>query len=220
MAPFGKIYTYANNIRIDGAMVLADMNGLEIEFPPFVYQKTNKTPEFLAKFPLGKLPAFEDADGFHLTESLAIATYLARSGPKADQLLGTDAKTQALIMQWVQFSDGELFNNLAWPIAMLIRKTTPFDKNHFDKSIVGTKRAVKYLEGYLQDGKKYLVGDSFTIADVMVTSYLYPLFKYYFDAEWRKEIPNIVAYFQVSAELPVHKKRYGEPQMCETRLHY
>lgn len=65
------------------------MNGLEIDIPPFVMRETNRTPDFLSKFPLGKVPAFEGADGFCLTESVAIATYLAKSGPKADQLLGS-----------------------------------------------------------------------------------------------------------------------------------
>lgn len=67
---------------------MAEMNGLEIEIPPFTMRETNTTPEFLAKFPLGKVPAFEGADGFLLTESLAIAYYVAQAGPKADQLLG------------------------------------------------------------------------------------------------------------------------------------
>lgn len=64
------------------------MNGLEIKFPPFTMRETNKSPEFVTKFPLGKVPAFEGADGFCLTESIAIANYIAQSGPKAGQLLG------------------------------------------------------------------------------------------------------------------------------------
>jgi elongation factor 1-gamma len=36
---------------------------------------TNKSPEFLAKFPFGKIPAFESADGFRLFEGDAIARY-------------------------------------------------------------------------------------------------------------------------------------------------
>jgi hypothetical protein len=35
----------------------------------------NKKPEFLAKFPLGKIPAFEGANGFNLAEGAAIARY-------------------------------------------------------------------------------------------------------------------------------------------------
>jgi elongation factor 1-gamma len=35
----------------------------------------NKKPEFLAKFPHGKIPAFEGSDGFKLFEGAAIARY-------------------------------------------------------------------------------------------------------------------------------------------------
>jgi elongation factor 1-gamma len=35
----------------------------------------NKELEFLAKFPHGKIPAFEGSDGFKLFESAAIARY-------------------------------------------------------------------------------------------------------------------------------------------------
>lgn len=39
----------------------------------FEFGKSNKTPEYLAKFPLGQTPGFESADGLRLTESTAIA---------------------------------------------------------------------------------------------------------------------------------------------------
>lgn len=41
----------------------------------FVFGETNKSPEYRAKFPHGKIPAFEGADGFKLFETQAIARY-------------------------------------------------------------------------------------------------------------------------------------------------
>jgi len=35
----------------------------------------NKKADFLAKFPLGKIPAFEGPDGFKLTEGIPIARF-------------------------------------------------------------------------------------------------------------------------------------------------
>jgi len=35
----------------------------------------NKKAEFLSKFPLGKIPAFESPDGFKLTEGIPIARF-------------------------------------------------------------------------------------------------------------------------------------------------
>jgi glutathione S-transferase len=41
----------------------------------------NKTPEFLAKFPHGQIPAFEGKDGFLLFEGVAICQYCESSPP-------------------------------------------------------------------------------------------------------------------------------------------
>ncbi|KAJ2999207.1 hypothetical protein NUW58_g62 [Xylaria curta] len=220
MAPFGKIYSYPNNPRVNRALAIADLNGLEIEIPEFTVgdAPTHKTPEFLAKFPLGKIPAFEGADGFYLTESIAIATYFAKSGPKADQLLGADVKTQALISQWALFAEAELFNNAFVPIAMVILKVYALDEKRFNDHIAGFERDARYLEKSLEGGKKHLVGDKLTLADIVVTSLLYFAFKHLIGAELRKELPNLVAYTKAFADLPEHKKRFGELEFCETRI--
>ncbi|KAI2621587.1 glutathione S-transferase [Xylaria nigripes] len=220
MAPFGKIYTYPNNLRVNRALIIADMNGLEIEIPPFTMRETNRTPEFLAKFPLGKVPAFEGADGFCLTEGVAIAYHVAKSGPKAGQLLGEDIKTQGLITQWTLFAETELYANIFPPIAMLPLKFMPLDKHRFDTNIASLERSFNHLEAALAGGKKYLVGDCLTLADLMVTSLMYYAFKFLVDVEWREKIPNVVAYAQAFAQAPEHKKYYGEIEMCETRLKY
>ncbi|KAI0430195.1 glutathione S-transferase [Xylaria sp. FL1042] len=218
MAPFGTVWTYPNNPRVNRALILADINGLEIDLPPFTMRETNRTPEFLAKFALGKVPAFEGADGFRLTESIAIATYIAQAGPKAAQLLGEDAKTQALITQWTSYSEGELFTNSFMPLAMVVFKYYPLNEQAFDFHVDALLRNAKYLETVLQGGKKHLVGNKLTMADVMVTSFLYYAFKYFLDPETRKELPNLTAYMQAFASVPEHKKYYGELELCETRL--
>ncbi|KAI1351397.1 glutathione S-transferase [Xylaria sp. FL0043] len=218
MAPFGTIWTYTNNPRVHRALIVADMNGLEIDIPAFTMRETNQTPEFLAKFPLGKVPAFEGADGFRLTESIAIASYIAQAGPKAGQLLGEDAKTRALITQWSTYAEGELFTNSFTPLAMAVFKYYPMNEGAFDFHVNALLRNAKYLETVLQGGKKHLVGDKLTMADLMVTSFLYSAFQYFLDAETRKELPNLTAYIQAFAAVPEYKKYYGELQLCETRF--
>ncbi len=55
---------------------VAALNGLKVDLPEhYVHFEDNKKPEFLAKFPHGKIPAFDGADGFKLFESAAIARY-------------------------------------------------------------------------------------------------------------------------------------------------
>ncbi|KIO11413.1 hypothetical protein M404DRAFT_127786, partial [Pisolithus tinctorius Marx 270] len=56
-------------------LAAADLSGLDIDVPHFEFGVTNRTPEFLEKFPLGKIPAFEDNTGFALVEGIAIARH-------------------------------------------------------------------------------------------------------------------------------------------------
>jgi elongation factor 1-gamma len=71
----GRIYTYPNNFRVSKCLITAKYNGLEIDVPSFEFGKDNKSEEFLSKFPMGKVPVFEDAHGNTLFESGAIAYY-------------------------------------------------------------------------------------------------------------------------------------------------
>ena len=72
---------------------------------------TNKTPAFTAKFPLGKVPAMETADG-PLTESDAIALYVA-SSVKDSPLVGKTNYDKALIQQYVSFASNELGGHIS-----------------------------------------------------------------------------------------------------------
>lgn len=50
--------------------------GLKLDLPAnYVHFEDNKKPEFLAKFPHGKIPALDGADGFRVFETTAIAHY-------------------------------------------------------------------------------------------------------------------------------------------------
>jgi elongation factor 1-gamma len=200
---------------------LAAMNGLELEIAPdFQMGVTNKTPEFLAKFPLGKVPAFESADGtFFLTEGQAMARYVAESGPKADELLGRDPRERALIEQWACFAEQEITANALPPVLMCAAKMWPFEQSTYDRTIGVLERAVKRIEVALEGGKKkYLVGDRLTFADVMVVGVLHIAVKYVVDAEMRKEVPATMAYLKAVLEVPEMKQYFGELELCETRV--
>lgn len=67
---------YARLIAEKQIRAVAALNGLKVDLPEhYVHFEDNKKPEFLAKFPHGKIPAFDGADGFKLFESAAIARY-------------------------------------------------------------------------------------------------------------------------------------------------
>merc|ERR1712154_493587 len=93
----GTLYTYPNNFRAFKALIAAKYSGAQVTVAKdFVFGETNKSAELLKKFPLGKVPAFEGSDGLTLTESNAIAYYVAN-----DELRGgSDATARAQVMQF------------------------------------------------------------------------------------------------------------------------
>lgn len=217
MAPIGTIYSYPGNFRVQRAHVIADLNGLELKDAEFQMGVTNKSPEFLAKFPLGKVPAFEGADGFCLTEGAAISTYIAGSGPKAPQLLGTDLKTKALIAEWTLFTETEIVAN-ATPALIAMFGLIPYDEASQGVSAERFERALGKVEATVKSGKKYLVGEELTLADLMVVSALYMAGGPIFDAEMRAKVPATIEYVKGISSIPEFAKFFGEFKPCEKRF--
>lgn len=91
---FGKIYTYPNNPRVQKALIAAKYNDLKVDVAEINIGVDNKTDEYVKKFPLGKVPAFEGADGFTLYESSAIAYYVANK--EGTTLFGKTVKIRHL----------------------------------------------------------------------------------------------------------------------------
>lgn len=71
---FGKLYSYSGNPRTTSLRVVAKENNLDLEFVETVPANGVST-EYLKLNKLGKVPTFEGADGFVLSECLAIAVY-------------------------------------------------------------------------------------------------------------------------------------------------
>jgi glutathione S-transferase len=71
--------------------------------------RAQQAPEFLAKNPGATVPVLELDDGTCLTESLAICHYLEQLHPEPN-LMGSDAKEQALVLMWtdIQTLEGYL----------------------------------------------------------------------------------------------------------------
>lgn len=93
-----KIYAVPtlNSIK---PVLTAEWLELDYEYVLMDFSKgEHKTPEHLARHPLGKVPAIEH-DGKALFESNAICIYLA--AVSGSDLYPTDARAQGLVHQWI-----------------------------------------------------------------------------------------------------------------------
>ena len=84
-----KLYSFFGAPNPRKVLVYLGEKGIKVPIEEVnIITGENRTPEFLAKNPLGGLPVLELDDGSHLTESLAIIEYFEETRPNPS-LLGT-----------------------------------------------------------------------------------------------------------------------------------
>ena len=154
--------------RSDRIKAAAGWAGVPLEVvQPFVMGVDNKTPEFLAKNPFGKVPVLETSEGACIFESNAIARFLVSSTPCA--LYPADAAARAKIDAWC-----DAFNALdcvgpQW-LYPIVGVGADRGITHDPKAEAAAKTTVagflKTLEATL-GSSPHLTGDAVTLADVV-----------------------------------------------------
>jgi len=129
--------------------------------------KEHKTENFLKLNPNGKVPCIVD-DGFVLWESAAIVQYLAEK--HKPEMLGASLKDKALVQQWSYWTMTESQP----PLVDLLIQTVFVPEDKRDQALIARREKqlpniFAVLENELK-GKKFLVGNTYSVADVMVGS--------------------------------------------------
>lgn len=120
--------------------------------------------------PLGKFPALE-ADGEPLFESAAISTWLADQKPEKGLMHKPGSRERALHDQWVSFALTEIEAHL-WS---RLRNSPDFPLMPEGGKIAAIipqcdaycRQSAKVLDDAI-DGRPYLVGDHFSVTDIIV----------------------------------------------------
>jgi glutathione S-transferase len=141
--------------------------GLQMPIEPVdAINGANRTPEFLAKNPLGGLPVLELDDGSHLPESLAIIEYLEELHPEPP-MLGRQPLERARVRAAERICELGVLSN----VAAVFQNTSPFFaqrlKQSADAADNGRTRLaanLKVLDGLIGD-RPFVCGDRPTIAD-------------------------------------------------------
>merc|ERR1712156_1154317 len=205
----GTLYTYPDNFRAQKAVIAAKYSGAQLSLAKdFKFGETNKSPEFLKKFPLGKVPAFEGSDGVLLTESNAIAYYVAN-----DELRGgSDAAARAQVVQWMCMADNEILPaSCTWVFPTM--GIMQFNKNQTERSKEDIKAALKLLNDQLLT-KTFLVGERISLADIAVACVMISLYKQVLDPSFRKPFGNVTRWFNTVVNQPNFKAVSGSVELC------
>jgi len=131
-------------------------------------EREHKSADHLGRNSLGQVPVLELDDGTTISETIAICRYIDELHPDPP-LFGTNAKERAIVEMWTRRIDiqiGEptkMFWRHAHPAtAALIEQHNVFGESN--RTVLA--RAMQWLDTELADGRSFLTGESFTIADI------------------------------------------------------
>ena len=168
-----------NGVKVS---IMLEEIGLPYE-PHTINIGANETwgPEFLSLNPNGKIPAILDPNGpngkpLGLFESGAILIYLAE---KSGQFLPVDPVARLETIQWVMFqmaAIGPMFGQLGFFHRFAGKDYE--DKRPRDRYVAESKRLLGVLETRLE-GRDWLMGDDYTIADIATIGWVRNLIGFY-----------------------------------------
>lgn len=155
-----------NSLRVK---VLLAEKGIDVPREPVdVMGGGTRTSEFLKINSVGELPVLELDDGTILTETVAISRYLEGLHPNPS-LFGKTPLDLGLIEMWNRRVELHLFHC----IGEYARHTIPFfaDKvqqipDYAESMKAESQKVWKWLDQELSDGRPYVAGDDFSIADI------------------------------------------------------
>jgi GSH-dependent disulfide-bond oxidoreductase len=140
-----------------------------------------RSPEFISLNPNAKIPAIIDPNGPHgrplaLFESGAILIYLAE---KSGRLMPQDAAARYETLQWLMFQMafvGPMFGQVGFFVKFAGKDFE--DKRPRDRYVNEAKRLLGVLEQRLE-GRRWIMGDAYTIADIATFPWVRNLVGYY-----------------------------------------
>ena len=130
----------------------------DLEWVDLKNLKTASGNDFNHISPKGYVPVLELDDGQFLTEGAPLVQYIADLAPEKKLIPPIGSIERYRVAEWLSFTSAELHRGFT----PLFNKDLPSELlNAARKKLFGQ---FDYLEAYLK-GRKYLMGDNFTVAD-------------------------------------------------------
>jgi elongation factor 1-gamma len=211
---FGKLYSYPGNPRTTALLAVAKENGLDLEFV-HTEPAQGVSTEYLKLNKLGKVPTFEGADGYVLSECIAIAVYLTSQNEKTS-LLGKTKQDYASILRWMSFANTDILTALGGWFRPIIGRD-PYNKKNVDESSKAALKAVDTLEQHLMT-HTYLVSERLTLADLFAAGILARGFQYFFDKKWRAANPNVTRWYETVYNQPIYSAVVDKLQFIDEAI--
>jgi glutathione S-transferase len=166
-----------------------------------------RLPDFLRINPNGRIPAVVFDDGRILAESNAILLYFAEGTP----YLPTDKFARALVNQWLFF---EQYSHEPY-IAVLrfwrhyLEKLTAIQEARVPELLDKGHSALKLMDTHL-NGRKFLAGDRYSVADIALYAYTHVANEGGFDLSpyallnaWLNRVRNVADHIPIDQECEI-----------------
>ncbi|HSZ73652.1 MAG TPA: glutathione S-transferase family protein [Rhizomicrobium sp.] len=184
--------------------------GADYEFKTISLEKNEqKSPEFLAINPSGKMPALKSPDGGIVTESLAILLTVADWHPDAGLLPPPKSDARAQCYRWLAFMASEIY-----PMVEIVDYPQRFAPEGSDPKELLTKARDRVRERILiienAIAGLWLLPSGFCAADIYAVMFS----RWSVGKDWRaKNLPKLVAMAEALAQRPrlasVWQKHFG-----------
>ena len=181
-----------------------------------IMKDESHTPEFLSLNPNGKIPAIIDPAGpggrpLGLFESGAILLYLA---DKTGKFIPAEPARRWETIQWVFFqmaSIGPMFGQVGFFNKFAGKEIA--DKRPLERYVTESKRLLGVLDTRL-DGRSWIMGDDYTIADIATIGWVRNLITFYEARELVEydTFKNVVAWLDRGLVRPAVKRGLEIPK--------
>jgi glutathione S-transferase len=169
-----KLYDYKAAPNPRRVRIYMAEKGIDISLIPVdIMKREQKSPDFLAKNPLGSLPVLELADGTCISESVAICRYLEALYPEPP-LFGRTAAEKARIEMWLR----RIELNVMVPVGMVWAHGHPLTARllkQIPEAAAQNRKRVHLAYELLNDqlsGAAFIAGPDYTVADAVLLATL------------------------------------------------
>jgi glutathione S-transferase len=132
-----------------------------------LFRGETRTEEHFARNPDGRIPVLETDDGELIPESGAILLYLA----EGTALLPAGGIERARVHQWMFFEQNRIEADLAVARFLKLAGRDVTMPEVFANRLERGRDALAALDRGLSDGRPFLAGETFTVADIALYGY-------------------------------------------------
>jgi glutathione S-transferase len=204
------LYEHPSSGNCLKARVMLDQVGAAYERVQLdLFAGETRTPEHFARNPDGRIPVLELDDGTYLAESGAILLYLA----EGTEYLPADPVLRARVHAWMFFEQNQVEANIGVArFLALSGRAEAVPEVFADRQRRGRDALVTLERGL--EGRQWLVGDAYTVADLAVYGYVHvaddagvPLAEHHGVSAWVERVAALPGFGEGLTPMPAHASR-------------